>query len=102
MSENAQGTAPKTQNRKGQVSVVQNVTTAVQVGRDQYIIQGTSDGRGVRVENSQNSLFIPYGEGGKAILAALTTQVETGSGRKRRRTAAEIAASKAETAPVEA
>ena len=84
------------QNRKAQVSVVQSVTTAVQVGRDNYLMKGTSDGRGVRLENKDGGIFIPYGDGGRAILEQLNTQVEAGSGRRRRRTKAEILASKAE------
>jgi hypothetical protein len=97
MSENAQGTAPKKQNRKATVAVVQNVTTAIQVGRDNYLLKGTEDGRGVRLENKQGGVFIPYGAGGKAIIEQLTAQVEAGSGRKRRRTAAEILAAKADS-----
>ncbi len=85
------------QNRKTQVSVVQNITTAIQVGRDNYLLKGTSDGRGVRVENKAGGIFIPYGAGGKAILENLLTQITSGSGRKRRRTAAEILASKETT-----
>lgn len=88
-------TAPiKKQNRKAQISVVQNVTTAIQVGRDNYLLKGTQDGRGVRLENKAGGIFIPYGAGGKAILEQLTSQVDSGSGRKRRRTAAEILAAK--------
>lgn len=94
MSENTQASAPKKQNRKAEVSVVQNVTTAIQVGRDNYLMKGTSDGRGVRLENKDGGIFIPYGVGGKTILEQLSSQIEAGSGRKRRRTAAEILASK--------
>ena len=70
--------------------VVKNVITAIQVGRDNYLLKTTNDGRGVRIENKDGSVFVPFGEAGKLIVQNLMEQVQTGSGRTRRRTKAEI------------
>jgi len=94
MANKAKPTGNKT--NRNEVKIVQEVTTAISVGNDQYLIKSTADGRGVNVQNKQGNLFIPYGQAGKAIVESLTKQVETGSGRTRRRTAAEILAQKGE------
>lgn len=78
------------------VSVQQQVTTVVTVGKDSYLIKKTEDGRGVHVENGQNSLFIPIGEAGKVIVKSLVSLVGEGNtvlrNKRKRRTKAEIAA----------
>lgn len=77
------------------VQVVTEMTTAIKVGSDNYLLKGTADGRGVNIQNKQGSLFIPYGAAGTAILENLTSLLAVGSGRKRRRTKAEIEAANA-------
>lgn len=90
MSKEVKG-APKGANRKS-VVVVQEVTYAIPVGRDQYVVKSTADGAGVSVSNKQSTTFIPFGDEGKAILESMSALMEIGSARKRRRTAAEIKA----------
>jgi hypothetical protein len=85
-------TKSKRQAKKESVTVVHQVTTAIQVGRDNYLLKGTEDGRGVNVQNEKGNLFIPYGDAGKAIVTELSKQIGANSGRKRRRTKAEILA----------
>jgi hypothetical protein len=80
---------------KPKVTVVKEVTYAIPVGRDQYVVKNTADGRGVNVQNKQGNIFIPFGDEGKAILESLNELVDAGSGRNRRRTAAEIKAQQA-------
>ena len=98
MPKNAEGTAPKAKKQvRNAVSVAQTVTTAIQIGKDNYLMKGTSDGRGIRLENGEGGIFIPYGVGGKAIVENLTKQVDAGSAtRGRRRTKAEMAAQTAQ------
>lgn len=47
----------------------------VKVGKDRYIVNPTSDGRGVRLENSTDSIFIPYEQGTK-VLSALSEKID--------------------------
>jgi hypothetical protein len=78
------------------VSVMQQVTTVVTVGKDNYLIKKTEDGRGVHIENGDRSLFIPLGEAGKVIVKSLVSLVGEGQtvlrNRRKRRTKAEIEA----------
>lgn len=84
----------KTAVQSNKVTVIQETTTAIQVGKDYYLVKTTSDGRGVHLENKEHSIFIPFGEGGKAIVNSLTEKVNavTPKQTKRRRTQLEIMA----------
>lgn len=55
-------------------TIVQDATV-IRVGGDMYVVTSTKDGRGVRVENAQGSLFIPKGDEGVAIAKALAKAV---------------------------
>ena len=46
----------------------------VKVGKDRYIVNPTSDGRGIRLENKADSIFIPYEEGTK-VMKALSEKI---------------------------
>lgn len=79
------------------VSVVTSAMV-VEVGNDNYLLKPTNDGRGVRVENSGGSIFIPFGQAGKAILRTLgQLQPATvkATPKRTRRTKAQIAADRA-------
>jgi hypothetical protein len=86
---------------KTSVTVVRQVTTAIQVGRDNYLMKATEDGRGVRLENEAGGVFIPFGEAGQAIVKNLSELVGSTTPRKRRRTKAEILAANAGQPKVE-
>lgn len=49
--------------------------TAITVGKDTYLLNPTSDGRGIRIENKSDSLFIPYGTDGLNLVNALREKV---------------------------
>ena len=45
--------------------------TAVTVGTDTYLLNPTSDGRGIRIENKSDSIFVPYGNDGIRLVNTL-------------------------------
>lgn len=85
-------------NKQNKIQIVQEAVTAIQSGKDVYVLKSTSDGKGVRIENKQGNIFIPKGDVGLAIARQLLAQVETAvskTGKRSRRSAIVAAAQKA-------
>lgn len=57
---------------------------AVTVGNDNYLINPTTDGRGIRLENRDSSVFIPYGTDGLNLVNTVRERIETNSTRESR------------------
>jgi hypothetical protein len=65
------------------VRVITSASSVVAVGNDLFVITPTSDGRGVRLENGTDSIFIPAGEAGDAIVKAVRTSLPANAPVKR-------------------
>ena len=87
-----QPTVTKPQPKKTGVKILEETTVAIQVGKDVYGIKTTNDGRGIRMENKQGSIFIPFGAEGKAIVDYLKKKVDGAKNTGRRRTSLELVA----------
>ena len=59
-------------------STVRNASVITQ-GSDVYILQPTSDGRGVNVQNAKGNLFVPSGQIGADIAKEILRLVNTKS-----------------------
>ena len=52
-------------------TTTEKAVSTIAVGEDTYYIYSTSGGEGIRIENRDNSLFIPYGEEGTKVATQL-------------------------------